>query len=237
MSALLLAGSDFVREHVRTRVTLVMLIVIPILFVALASNVLGEFADALGGSASGSAATALGAGWAADFLGGIVAFFSVAASRDSDRRLALAGMGGSRISLARIGACVVLVLVAALVGFVAVWIGTGLEQPLRAFAAITACGFIYVGIGAIVGSLVTDQLAGSLIVAVIFLMDMYGGPGMSGSGGGANFTPTRKASEVLMAAGGGQGSPTSDWIAMIATAVGALVIAYLVFWYSARPKA
>lgn len=236
MGALLLTGSDFIRQQVRTRITVVMLVVIPVLFVVLSASVLGDFSKALGGSASGDAATALGAGWAAGFLGGILGFFQVSSSRDSDRRLALAGLGGLRTALSRIGACVVLALLVAAVSFAAVWIDAGLEQPGRAFAAILACGLIYVGIGTIVGSLIKDQLAGSLAVALIWIMDMYGGPGVSGSGGGAHLTPTRKSSEVLMSAAAGQGSSASDWAIVAATVVGALLIAFAAFWFSARPR-
>ncbi len=236
MGALLLSTSDFVRQQVRTRITVVMLVIIPIMFVLLASSVLGELSKSLGGSAAGKSATALGAGWAAGFLGGILGFFQVSSSRESDRRLALAGLGGVRTSLSRIGACTVLALLVAAVAFVTVMIKSGLEQPGAAFAAILFCGLIYVGIGAFVGSLVRDDLAGSMIVALIWLMDMYGGPGVSGSGGGAQFTPTRKASEVLMAAGSGQNSSAGDWAIAAATAVGALAIAFLAFWFSARSR-
>lgn len=236
MGALLLSTSDFVRQQVRTRVTMVMLVLIPVAFVLLAASVLGEFSKSLGGSAAGKSATALGAGWAAGFLGGILGFFQVSSSRDTDRRLALAGLGGVRTSLSRIGACIVLALLAAVVAFVTVWIKSGLEDPGLAFVAILFCALIYVGIGAFVGSLVKDELAGSMIVALIWLMDMYGGPGMSGSGGGAHLTPTRKSSEVLMAAGAGQTSSAGDWAIAGATALGALVIAFLAFWFSARSR-
>lgn len=236
MSALPLTVSDFLRQQWRTPVTVVMLIVIPLLFVVLSASVLGEFSDALGGSASGKSATALGAGWAASFLGGILGFFQVSSSRDSDRRLALAGMGGLRVAIARIGACLALALLVTVVALGATWLDNGPEQPARAFLAIFAGGVIYVGIGAFVGSLISDELAGSLTVALIFLMDMYGGPGMSGSGGGAHFTPTRKSSEVLMAAGAGQSSSTSEWVTVGLTALGALVIAFVAFWFSARPR-
>jgi hypothetical protein len=236
MSTLLLTASDFVRQYARVRVTLVMLVVIPILFVVAAAGAGGELSDALGGSASGDSMTALGGGWAAAFLGGVLGFFQVSSSRDADRRLALAGLGGLRVAFARIATCVVLALLATAVAFATVWVDSGLSQPARAFAAILACGLIYVGIGAIVGSLIRDELAGSLTVALIFLIDLYGGPGMSGSGGGAHGTPTRKAQEVLMDAGAGQAAPASDWIAAGLTVLGALAIAFLAFWLAARPR-
>ena len=63
------AARLFVREQLRSPMTLVLLLVLPVVFVTAAAAVLGPFAKALGGSASGHAATALGAGWAAALLG------------------------------------------------------------------------------------------------------------------------------------------------------------------------
>ena len=99
------ASVAFVREHLRARLTLALLVLIPALFVIASAAVLGEFASALGGAVAGSSASALGAGWAAAFLAGALGFFQVSSSRDADRRLALAGLGPTRVAAARIGAC------------------------------------------------------------------------------------------------------------------------------------
>ncbi len=231
-----LATSDFIRQHLRSPVTLVMLVLIPAVFVVLCASALEELSKSLGGDVSGTSATALGAGWAAAFLGGVLGYFQVSSSRDADRRLALAGMGGTRVAVARIGACIGLSLLVALVAFVVLWIDTGIEQPLRAFVSILCFGLTYVGIGALVGSLISDELTGSLVVALVFVMDIYAGPGMSSSDGTASLTPTRTASNVLMAAAGGGSGDTSDWIAMLSIAVGSLVIAFGSFWFAARPR-
>ena len=116
MSAIAISGADFLREHLRARLTLVMLVAIPALFVVASASVLGEFASALGGSVAGDSASALGAGWAAAFLAGALGFFQVASSREADRRLALAGLGAARVAAARISASVILgVLVLSLI--------------------------------------------------------------------------------------------------------------------------
>lgn len=233
---MLLATEDFVRQYLRAPVIIVMLLVIPIMFVVLCASALSELSASLGDEVSGPAATAIGAGWAASFLGGILGYFQISSSRDADRRLALAGMGPMRVAIARIGACIAIALVVSLVAFFALWIYEGVEYPLRSLGAILASGLIYVGIGAFVGALVRDDLTGSLIVALVFVMDIYSGPGMAGAEGTAKATPTRKASEVLMDAGGGIGSPTSDWLIVTATVVGFLLIAFVAFWLSARPR-
>lgn len=230
------AGRDFLREHLRARLTLVMLVAIPALFVLVSASVLGEFADALGGAVAGDSASALGAGWAAAFLAGALGFFQVASSRDADRRLALAGMGAGRVVAARIAASTVLGLLVSAAGFLTLWLSVGVAHPAHAFAAVAIFALIYIGIGTLVGSLISGPLEGSLTVAFIFLIDAFSGPGMSDSGGIAQLMPTRRAADVLIDAGAGQGSPAADWIAVVLTTAGALAIAATAFWLSARPR-
>lgn len=236
MTAIALGGADFLREHLRARLTLVLLVAIPALFVLVSSSVLGEFAAALGGSVAGDSASALGAGWAAAFLAGALGFFQVSSSRDADRRLALAGMGALRVVAARIAASVVLGALISAVAFLTLWATAGVAHPAHTLVAILAFALIYIGIGTLVGSFVSGELEGSLTVAFIFLIDAFSGPGMSGSGGGAQAMPTRKAADVLIDAGAGQGSPGGDWTAVILTTLGALLLAATAFWLSARPR-
>lgn len=236
MSAIAATGADFLREHLRARLTIVMLVAIPAMFVIVSAAVLGEFASALGGSVAGQSATALGAGWAAAFLAGALGFFQVASSRDADRRLALAGLGPTRVAAARIGASLVLGLLVTVVAFLTLWVRAGIAHPAHAAVAILAFALIYIGIGTLVGSFVSGALEGSLAVAFIFLIDAFSGPGMSASGGIAEVMPTRNAADVLIAAGAGQGSPAGDWAAVGLTSAAALMLATGAFWLAARPR-
>jgi len=236
VSAIALSGADFLREHLRARLTLVLLIVIPALFVLASASVLGEFASALGGSVAGDSASALGAGWAAAFLAGALGFFQISSSREADRRLALAGMGASRVAVGRIFASVVLGVLISVVAFLALLLSAGIAHPAHTFVAILIFSLTYIGIGTLVGSFVSGALEGSLTVAFIFLIDAFSGPGMSDSGGIAQVMPTRKAADVLIDAGAGMGSPVSDWIAVGLITLGALALAATAFWLSARPR-
>ncbi|MBJ7354332.1 MAG: hypothetical protein JHC98_05860 [Thermoleophilaceae bacterium] len=83
----------FAVEQLRNRFTTALLVLVPFLFILAASNALSDFADALGGSLAGDAATAVGAGWAAAFVSGTVGYFQASSSRGADLRLALAGRG------------------------------------------------------------------------------------------------------------------------------------------------
>jgi hypothetical protein len=236
VSAFAAVGSTFVREHLRARLTLVLLVAIPAFFVLVFASVLGDFARALGGTLAERAATAISAGWAAAFLSGSLAFFEVTSSRGADRRLALAGLGPWRVAASRIAAALALGITVSAAAFVTLWLRSGIEHPAHAALAIFAFAAIYIGVGALVGAFVSGPLEGSLLVVLVFVIDVFSGPAMTSSDSFSPLTPTRKAADLLIAAGGGQGSPGGDWLAVAAVALGALVVALGAFWFSARSR-
>ncbi|MGB0094108.1 MAG: hypothetical protein WBP81_16440 [Solirubrobacteraceae bacterium] len=59
---------------------------------------------------------------------------------------------------------------------------------------------------------------------------------MTNSGGFGGLTPTRQAANLLIAAGGGHGSPSSDWLGVTAVALAALAVALAAFWLTARTR-
>lgn len=236
MSALAVSGS-FAREQLRAPLTLALLVVIPAFFVLIFAGVLGQFSQALGGTLATRSATAISAGWAAAALSGTLAFFQVSSSRGADRRLAAAGLGAGRVALARIAASLLLAAIVSAVAFLTLWLRSGIVHPTHAAVAIFAFAAIYIGIGAIIGALVAGPLEGSLLVMFVFALDAFNGPQMtSGSGGLAAFTPTRRAANLLIAAGGGNGSPQADWLGVFVAAFAALAIAFAAFWLAARTR-
>jgi hypothetical protein len=236
MSAFAELSSSFVREHLRAPLTLVLLVLIPAFFVLIFASVLGEFAEALGGSLASRSATAISAGWAAAFLSGTLAFFQVSSSREADRRLAVAGLGAPRVALARIVAALALGATVSAAAFFTLWVRSGIDHPAHAAVAILAFAAIYIGIGALIGALVSDPLEGSLLVMLVWAIDAFSGPQMtSGSGVGA-FTPTRHAANLLIDAAAARGSPGSDWIGVGGIALGALAVALGAFWLAARAR-
>jgi hypothetical protein len=237
MSALAQTGGFFVREHLRARLTLAMLVAIPVFFVLIFASVLGEFADALGGTLSGAGTTsAISAGWAAAFLCGALAFFEVSSSRGADRRLAAAGLGAARVALARIAAAIALGVTVSAVAFTTLWLRSGIQHPAHAAAAILAFALIYVGVGALVGALVTGPLEGSLLVVLIFSVDVFSGPSMTGSDGILAHGPTRDATKLLIAAGTGQSSAGGQWLAVAIAVAVATAVALAAFWFAARTR-
>ena len=224
----------FTREQLRSPFTLLLLIGVPAGFVAAAAGVLSDFAMALGGTLAGDAASALSAGWAAAFIAGTLGLFAASSSRGADRRLALAGLGPGRVALSRICSSLAIAVLAGAAGFLALELGTGVAHPAHAAAAVLAFALLYLGIGVLVGSLVTDPLPGSLAVAFVFLLDVFSGPGMSEQA--ASWSISRWAADVLIAAGMGERSSTADWVEAAVAAVVALLAAFAVFVWSARSR-
>jgi hypothetical protein len=235
VSAFAHTSGSFVREQLRAPLTLVLLVAIPAFFVLVFASVLGEFSKALGGSLASRSATAISAGWAAAFLSGTLAFFQVTSSRAADRRLAAAGLGPTRVALSRIAAALLLGVTVSAAAFATLWLRSGIGHPLHAAVAIFAFAAIYIGIGALIGALVSGPLEGSLLVILVFSLDAFSGPQMTSSGL-SGFTPTYHAANLLIAAAGGQGSPGADWIGVAAIALGALAVALAAFWFAARTR-
>ena len=224
----------FTREQLRTPSTLVLLIAVPALFVVAAAGTLHDFARSLGGSLAGDAAVALSAGWAAAFLSGALGFFEAASSRGADRRLALAGLGPAKVAISRITASIALATIAAVAAFTAMELRSGVAHPWHAALAVIAFAWLYLGIGVLVGSVISDPLEGSLIVVFIFILDVFSGPGMSS--GAAPWAISRKAADVLIAAGLGHNSSPADWLALGLSTAAALTAAFCVFVLSARRR-
>lgn len=226
----------FAREQLRAPFTLGLLVAIPGLFVVSAASALSEFAGALGGSLAGDAAVALSAGWAAAFISGALGFFSAASSRGADRRLALAGLGPARVAVARIAASVLLAVVAAAAAIAALIVRVDVAHPVHAAVAVLAFALLYLGIGVVIGSVINAPLEGSLLVVLVFLLDAFAGPGMTG-GAPPPWAVSQKAADVLIAAGTGTGSSAADWAAVALVTGAALLAAFAVFVASARSRA
>src|SRR6266542_6685024 len=192
LSAALPTTGAFVREHLRAPLTLILLVWIPAFFVLIFASVLGDFAQALGGTLASQSATAISAGWAAAFLSGTLAFFQVSSSRGADLRLAAAGLGPWRVAAARIAAALVLGTAVSAVAFVTLWLRSGIGHPMHAAVAILSFAVIYIGLGALIGSFIKSPLEGSLLVLLLFTLDAFSSPEMT-SQGAFGWTPTRSA--------------------------------------------
>jgi hypothetical protein len=127
----------------------------------------------------------------------------------------------------------VLAGLAAVAALLALSIQIEVAHPFHAALAILGYGLIYIGIGAMIASFIRGELEGSLAVALIFLLDVFSGPGMT-EGDGSPLSVTRTAADVLIAAATGTGSPAGEWVELLAWVVSSLTIAAVAFAISAR---
>lgn len=117
--------------------------------------------------------------------------------------------------------------------FLTLWLRSGIGHPWHAAVAIFSFAVIYIGLGALIGAFVEGALEGSLLVLMVFSLDAFTSPEMTSNGAFA-WTPTRSAAQLLIAAGGGHGSPSADWLGMAIVAAGSLTVALAAFWMAAR---
>jgi hypothetical protein len=167
----------FLTDYARNPVNLLLLVVVPTVFVVVVAGSMADAAKLLGG-VGGPAVETAAAGWAAAFLAGIAMYFQTAATRDTDRRVVIAGLAPHRLVAARLITGTVLAVLASAAALVALAARTGIDHPLRAVAGTLMFAVIYVAIGAAVGSLVANPVNGTIIVLFVWIFDVFFGPAM-----------------------------------------------------------
>ena len=155
--------------------------------------------------------------------------------RQADRRLALAGLGPARLAGSRIGASMLLAVIASAAAFLTLLARTGVEHPWHATVAVLAFAVIYLAVGVLVGSLISAPLEGSLAVVFVFLLDVFSGPGMAAEA--APYAISRNAADVLITAGSGGATDTADWVRLALVTCSAVAVAFGAFVFAARSRA
>jgi hypothetical protein len=167
----------FLSDYVRNPVNLLLLAVVPVVFVVVVAGTMADAAFLLGGPGGPAVQTAT-AGWAAAFLAGIAMYFQTSATRDVDRRVVIAGLPARRLVAARLLAGAALTVFAGTVALVALAWRVGFDHPVRVIAGTVMFAVIYVGTGAVVGTLVRNPVNGTVIVLFVWILDVFFGPAM-----------------------------------------------------------
>ncbi|WP_062641041.1 ABC transporter permease [Streptomyces maremycinicus] len=165
----------YVTETARNPVTVTMLVVVPVVFVAVAARKIADAAELLGGQGGVEVETAT-AGWAAAFISAIAMYFQVRSARATDRRLVLAGMAPARLVGARLATGLALALTATAAALVTLAARTGIDAPGRTMAGTLMFAVIYLGIGALIGALVSSPVNGTVLVFFVWILDVFLGP-------------------------------------------------------------
>src|SRR5437764_359067 len=225
----------FLADYVRNPVNLFLLVVVPTVFVVAAAGRLADLARLLGSTAAAGTVGTASAGWAAGFLAGIAMYFQVAAARDADRALVLAGLPARRLVAARLSAGLGLAALAGTTALVALALRTGIDNPGRAIAGTVMSALIYLGIGAIVGALVRNPVNGSVIVLLVWIVDVMLGPSMGlGTRTVTRFLPTHFVTLWMTDRPSGHAGRLGDLGIAGAWTAGALALAFLVVLATAR---
>lgn len=238
MSSTVALTSRYLAEYSRRPINLVLLVVVPLVFVSLAAGVIAEFAEIVSGIGEPEALAAPTAGWAAGFLAGVAGFFHVLGSRRADRRLAMAGLGTTKVLAARLVSGGVLVVAAAGAALAALTLRTGAADLLRATAGTLMFALIYLGIGVSVGAVVRSDVNGSLLVVFVWMLDVFLGPAMAG--GDVWITrlfPSHFVTLVTLDAASGHAGPVGDLGWALAWTIGSLAVAAVVFTSATRRAA
>ena len=165
----------FLSEAARNRVTVTMLIVVPVVFVAIVGGAITDAGELLGGQ-GGPQAEAATAGWTAGFVAAIAMYFQIRSARAADRRLLLAGLSPSRLVAARLTTGAALALVAATASYVTLAVTVGVDHPMRVAVATVMFAVIYLALGAIIGALVANPVNGTVLILFVWLLDVVFGP-------------------------------------------------------------
>ncbi len=167
----------FLTDYLRNPVNLLLLAVVPAVFVVVVAGSMADAAKLLGGPGGAAVQTAT-AGWAAAFLAGIAMYFQTAATRDTDRRVVIAGLPATRLVAARLATGLALALFAAAVAVAALAFRTGIDAPVRVAAGTAMFAVIYLAIGTVVGATVPNPVNGTILVLFVWILDVFFGPAM-----------------------------------------------------------
>ncbi|WP_243766099.1 ABC transporter permease [Streptomyces sp. GC420] len=171
-----LLARRFLTDAARTPMNLLVLVLVPVVFVVVASRPLADAAELLGGPGGPAVQTAT-AGWAAGFIAAIAMYFQLRAARAADRRLVLAGLVPARLVAARMATGLTLALLAAGAALAALATRTGLgDEPGRVVAGTVMFAVIYLAIGALIGALVANPVNGTVLVLFVWILDVFFGP-------------------------------------------------------------
>src|SRR5215207_7382816 len=169
----------FLADYARNPVNLLVLVLVPVVFVVVAAGSLADAARLLGGAGGGPAVETATAGWAAGFVAGIAMYFQIAAGRDADRRLVIAGLSSAHLVVARLLAGLMLAVLASAAALVALVLRTGIDDPVRVCAGTLMFAVIYLAIGAVVGAAVRNPVNGTVLILFVWILDVFFGPTLS----------------------------------------------------------
>lgn len=223
-------------EYSRRPLNLVLLVAVPVVFVALAAGTLADFADILGGVGDLGDVEAATSGWAAAVLAGVAGFFHVSTSRDPDRRIASAGAGVGPVVASRMVSTLALAAIASAGALIALRVRTDLATSPRVIGATLLSAVIYAGIGVTIGALIRSEMNGSLILVFAWIFDVFFGPAMGGTASFIRLFPLHYPTLVTTDVASGHSGAVGDLGISLLWAVTTVGIAGTTLVLTIRPR-
>jgi hypothetical protein len=223
----LLFTRRYLLDYARNPINLVLLAVVPIVFVVVVAGSLADWAKLLG-STGGPAVETAAAGWAAAFLAGIAMYFQTAETRETDRRVVIAGLAANRLVLARLLTGLILAVMASAAALLALTVRIGLTHPIRAVVGTLMFAVIYVALGSVIGSIARNPVNGTVIVLFVWIVDVFFGPAMGAADQlGTRWLPTHFVTLWMVDLPSGHGGRFGDLGFALAWTVGAALTAWV----------
>lgn len=177
MTGYLVLVRRFLLVYIRNPVNLLVLVVVPVVFVLVAAKPMADAAKLLGGT--GVAVETATTGWAAAFLAALAMYFQTRQARSADRRLALAGVRVPVLVAARLSTGLVIAAFVSAAALATLYLRAEVDDPLHVAAGTLMFAAIYVGIGAAVGAVIRDPVNGTVVILLIWILDVFFGPALT----------------------------------------------------------
>jgi hypothetical protein len=177
MAAVAVLTRRFLLEYGRNPANLLVLVLIPVVFVLVAAEPMADAARLLGGT--GRAVETATTGWAAAFLAALAMYFQTRQAHSADRRLVIAGLPARALVISRVLTGLLIAVLVSAAALATLFLRTEVDDPLRVGAGTLMFAAIYVGIGAAVGSVVRDQVNGTVVILLIWIVDVFFGPALT----------------------------------------------------------
>jgi ABC-2 type transport system permease protein len=160
-----------VTELARQPLTLVMLLVLPPIVVEMYGVAVKSFPQLPDlAAAPATVGRMTGTLFAVAFLAGLVGLFQVISARRGDERAAVAGFPRGELLATRLLTMLVVAVAGATVALATLRYNVAVEAPALAFGVLVLAALIYGLLGIVVGSLVPQELEGSIVL--VFLADI-----------------------------------------------------------------
>jgi hypothetical protein len=141
----------------------------------------------------------------------------------------IAGLAAGRLVAARLLTGLVLAVLSGLTALAALWLRTGVDDPVRAVAGTLMFAAIYLGVGAVVGALLRNPVNGTVLILFIWIMDVFFGPAMgSGDKAATRVLPTHYVTLWMTDLPLRHGGRIGDLAIASAWTLGALGVAFAV---------